>query len=831
MTDYSLWEVIKNGNKVPKKTVGTVKQIYKPTFVEEKLDMKNEMKARGTLLMSLPNKDKLKFHSYQDAKFLMKAIEKRLKKLISQLEIQGKVIEQEDINLKVQRSLPSEWKTHALIWRNKAKIETLSLDDLYKNFKIYKPELTGSSSTRQNPQNVDFVSSNSTNSTSSTNDADNTAYGVSIAHTQDRLKKLISQLEIQGKVIEQEDINLKVQRSLPSEWKTHALIWRNKAKIETLSLDDLYKNFKIYKPELTGSSSTRQNPQNVDFVSSNSTNSTSSTNDADNTAYGVSIAHTQGLQSVKERLGHYKKNDAVFKEKINILNLEVRLRDNALVEYTKKLEKAEKEIDEAASPTVENFVNSFKMIENQENFKSRLDKRYHAVPPPYTRNYIPPKLDLMFINEKVESESVDVVSNVSSSAVKTVESKFESVDVKNKGVYSTLETKPVKKNNFSSPIIKDWISDDESEGNPQQKEYKEKGIIDSGCSMHMIGNKCYHIDYEDYDGGFVSFGDHKGRISRKGKIKTGTLDFDDVHFCLTCVFAKATTDESNLWHMRLGNINYKTMNKLVSGSLARGLPLKIFKNNHGCVSCQKGKQHKASYKEKLVNSIIKPLHMLHMDLFGHTNVKSLMKKSYCLVITNDFSRFSWVFILAIKDEISGILKTFITGIENQLDCKVKVIRCDNGIEFKNSVMNQLCDMKGIKREFSVARTPQQNGVAERKNRTLIEAARTMLVDYKLPTTFWAEAVNIACYVLNRALVIKPHNKTPYELICGTPPLIDFMKPFGCPVTILNTRDYLGKFDEKANEGFFVGYCVTIHQFQVVILFSGINYNLYFDVKL
>ncbi|GJZ79174.1 putative ribonuclease H-like domain-containing protein [Tanacetum coccineum] len=164
------------------------------------------------------------------------------------------------------------------------------------------------------------------------------------------------------------------------------------------------------------------------------------------------------------------------------------------------------------------------------------------------------------------------------------------------------------------------------------------------------------------------------------------------------------------------------------------------------------------------------------------NVKSLMKKSYYLVIIDDFSRFSWVFFLATKDETSGILKTFITKIENQLDRKVKVIRCDNGTEFKNSVMNQFCKMKGIKREFSVARTPQQNGVVERRNRTLIEAARTMLVDFKLPTTFWAEVVNTTCYVLNRGY------KTPYELIRGRTPLIDFIKPFGCPVTILNTRD-------------------------------------------
>ncbi|GJX84891.1 ribonuclease H-like domain-containing protein [Tanacetum coccineum] len=111
--------------------------------------------------------------------------------------------------------------------------------------------------------------------------------------TFDRLQKLISQLEIQGEVITQEDMNLKLLRSLPSEWKTHALIWRNKEEIETISLDDLYNNLKIYEPELTGSSSTSQNLQNVAFVSSNSTNSNSSTNKADNTTYGVSAAHTQ----------------------------------------------------------------------------------------------------------------------------------------------------------------------------------------------------------------------------------------------------------------------------------------------------------------------------------------------------------------------------------------------------------------------------------------------------------------------------------------------------------------------------------------------------------
>nr|GFA08402.1 retrovirus-related Pol polyprotein from transposon TNT 1-94 [Tanacetum cinerariifolium] len=121
---------------------------------------------------------------------------------------------------------------------------------------------------------------------------------------------------------------------------------------------------------------------------------------------------------------------------------------------------------------------------------------------------------------------------------------------------------------------------------------------------------------------------------------------------------------------------------------------------------------------------------------------------------------------------------------------------------------------GIKREYSVARTPQQNKLTERKNRTLIEADRTMLANSLLPTIFWAEAVNIACYVLNRILVTKPHNQTPYELIIGRPLSISFMRPFGCLVTILNTLDPLEKFIRKAEEGFLVGYSVNSKAFRV-----------------
>ncbi|GJT10652.1 putative ribonuclease H-like domain-containing protein [Tanacetum coccineum] len=304
------------------------------------------------------------------------------------------------------------------------------------------------------------------------------------------------------------------------------------------------------------------------------------------------------------------------------------------------------------------------------------------------------------------------------------------------------------------------------------------------------------------------------KVPRQHNMYTFDMKNVDSSKGYTCLLAKASSDEAKLWHRRLGHLNFKNLNKLVKDNLVRGLPSKSFKNDHTCVACQKGKQHKASCKAKIDRYVTHPLHTLHMDLFGPTSVRSINHASYCLVITDDCSRFCWVFFLAKKDETSDILKTFIRQIENQLNQKVKIIRSDNGTEFKNRVMLEFCGEKGIKQEFSNARTPQQNGVAERMNRTLIEAARTMLADSHLPTTFWAEAVNTACYTFNRVRVTKPQNKTPYELLFGHKPILSYIRPFGCHVTILNTLSPLGKFDGKSDEGFLVGYSVNSKAFRV-----------------
>nr|GEV39371.1 putative ribonuclease H-like domain-containing protein [Tanacetum cinerariifolium] len=375
-------------------------------------------------------------------------------------------------------------------------------------------------------------------------------------------------------------------------------------------------------------------------------------------------------------------------------------------------------------------------------------------------------------------------------------------------------------------------------------------INTQGRLKHMTGNISYLSDYEPFDGGYVSFGQGGCKITGKGTIKIGKLEFKNVYFVkdikynlfsvsqicdnknsvlftesecivlgrdfklldddnvllrtlmqynmysidlnnivphrdLTCLVAKASADECMIWHRRLGHLNFKTMNKLVRHNLVRGLPTKCFENDHNFTACLKGKQHKASCKSKLVNSVSKPLHTLHMDLFGPTS-----------------------------DETSDTLKKFITEIENLKDLKVKIIRCDNGGEFRNKELNDFCSQKGIKREFSNARTPQQNGVAERRNMSLIEATRTMLADAKLPVTFWAEVVNTTCYVQNRVLVNKAHNKTPYELFNGRTPAIGFLKPFGCYVMTLNTLDNLGKFEAKGDEGYFLGYSMSSKVFRV-----------------
>jgi len=191
-----------------------------------------------------------------------------------------------------------------------------------------------------------------------------------------------------------------------------------------------------------------------------------------------------------------------------------------------------------------------------------------------------------------------------------------------------------------------------------------------------------------------------------------------------------------------------------------------------------------------------------MDLFGPVNVKSITGELYCLVVTDDYSRFSWVMFLDSKDETFDNLMILFSKLENLYKLPIRRIRSDNGTEFRNNKMLEYCNEKGILHELSAPYTPQQNGVAERKNRTLIETARTMLADSKLPVSFWNEAVAAACYTLNRALTVKKFGKTCFKLLHRRKPNLKWLEPFGSPCTVLDPD---GKFGAKSLEGFFVGY--------------------------
>ncbi|KAJ9552828.1 hypothetical protein OSB04_016873 [Centaurea solstitialis] len=272
-----------------------------------------------------------------------------------------------------------------------------------------------------------------------------------------------------------------------------------------------------------------------------------------------------------------------------------------------------------------------------------------------------------------------------------------------------------------------------------------------------------------------------------------------------CLLSKASLNQNVLWHRRLSHLNYATINQLAKAGLVTSLPALKFTKEQLCSACEMGKIKKSSHKQKVEHSTTKPLQLRHMDLCGPMHVQSINGRKYVLVIMDDFSRYTWVNFLRSKDGASEIIISFIRNVQVRLQLPVQMIRTDNGTEFKNHTLGSFLDFVGITHTFSAPRTPQQNGVVERKNRTLVEAARTMLASSKLPLHFWAEAIASAYFTQNRSLVHKRFMKTPYELVYNRPPSIKFFKVFGCECYVKNDKDNLDKFSPKGDEGVFIGY--------------------------
>nr|GEY04631.1 hypothetical protein [Tanacetum cinerariifolium] len=869
MIDYSLWEVILNVDyPAPTRVIEGVVQYVAPITAKQRLDRKNELKARGTLLMALPDKHQLKFNIHKDAKNLMEAIEKRFGRNKETKKVQKTLLKQqyESFTGSSSESLDQiHDRLQNLISQLEIVGESLSQEDISLNLKIYEAKVKISSTASTFTQNIGFVSSQTTDSTndhqSNSPQLDNDDLNQIDA---DDLEEMDLKCQMAMLTMRQGDF-FRGQEGILEQ--TDLLSW------DLISMTGAFRQ-KKNQPTMPSWVSPLQVLPVLTMRKSQ---------------FDV-ISYKTGLEYVEDRLLVYQQNEIVFEEDIKLLKLEVQLRDNALVVLRQKFKKAKQERDDLKLK-LEKFQTSSKslskLLASQTNDKTRLGYNtqvfYSSM---FDCDEIPtkPDNDLShthspstpiiedWVSDSEDDSEAALPQNAPSSVqpteylkpprpfVKPIETSilaathktaipkpktlrsnrnrkacFVHVDpttvlTKSKLVpltaarpviadvphphmtsprpAKTIITKPYlpprskinhspspKPHNFppkvttvKAPMVNDVEGVQGNWGNPQHA-LKDKGVLDSGCSRHMIGNMSYLSKFKEINGRYVAFGGNPkgGKITRKGKIRTDKLDFDDVCFVkepkfdlfsvsqmcdkknnvlfidtecivlspgfrlpdenqvllrvpmennmynvnlknivpsgdLTYLFTKATLDESNLWHRRVGHINFKTMNKLVKGNLVRGLPSKVFENNHTCVAYKKGKQHRASCKTKPISFVSQPL-----------------------------QRFTWVFFLATKDETSPILKTFITGIENQLSLKVKIIRSDNGTELKNQDLNQFCGMKGIKREFSVPRTPQQNGNTKRKNRTLIEAAKTMLADSLQPIPFWAEAVNTACYVQNRAI--------------------------------------------------------------------------------
>ncbi|GJV37143.1 retrovirus-related pol polyprotein from transposon TNT 1-94 [Tanacetum coccineum] len=256
-----------------------------------------------------------------------------------------------------------------------------------------------------------------------------------------------------------------------------------------------------------------------------------------------------------------------------------------------------------------------------------------------------------------------------------------------------------------------------------------------------------------------------------------------------CLLSKASKTKSWLWHRRLSHLIFGAINHLARHGLVRGLPKLNFEKDHLCSACAMGKSKKKPHKPKSKDTNQEKLYLLHMDLCGPLRVASVNGKKS-------------------KDEALDFIIKFLKMIQVRLKVHVRRIRTDNGTEFVNQTLREYYEKVGISHETSVARSPQQNGVVERRNRTLIEDARTMLIYAKAPLFFGAEAVATACYTQNHSIIRLRYYKTKYELLHYKLPDLSFFYVFGALCYPTNDSENLGKLQPKADIGIFIGYAPT-----------------------
>ncbi|GJU62877.1 ribonuclease H-like domain-containing protein [Tanacetum coccineum] len=796
--DYALWDVIENGNSFKPAAQTTTNAdgtstslIPGPVTTKEKVQKKNDVKARSMLLMALPNEHLMIFNQYKDAKTLFVTIQTRfggneatkknqktllkLQKIISQLAILGKNISQEDLNLKFLRSLPSEWNTYVVVWRNKPDLDTMSFDDLYNNFKIVEQEVkrTKSSNSSSSSQNMAFVSS-----PSSTNEV-NTAYKVSTANTQvSPVCTQVSTASTQVSIANLSDAT--VYAFLASQQNGSQLVCED---LEQIHEDDLEEMDLKWQLALL-SMRIGRGPRNQDSRNMNQDNSRRTINVEETSSkamvaidgsgfdwiymvddevptnmalmaflnskvyndktcsktylkgfealktqlddlriefnkYEFNLAtYKRGLASVEDQLVFYKKNEVIFYEQLVVLKKDISYKDSEISMLKSELEKFKQE-KESNQLKIEKFDNASKSLDKliriQITDKSRKGVgfvSYNAVPPPHTRLFSPLKLDLS--NSGLEEFQ---------------QPEFEGYKPKTSKSVSEYISNEVRESPHA-PLVEELVSDDKSQ-NPRgnQRNWNNQKSQQLGSDFMMYNKACFVCR---------SFDHVQDDYNYHQRERVGHLQKEDQGYVDSGCSRYMTGNMSYLLDFKEFDERYVTFGRGAKGEKITGKGiLKTSKINFEDVYFVKELQFNLFSVSQMCNK-------KNSVLFTDTG---------CFVLSPYFK---------LADESQVLLK----------------------VPRKNNMYS--VDMKNIVSKES-----------------------------------------LTC--LNRVLVVKkPQNKTSYEQFKVETPTLSFMRPFGCHVTILNTLDYLGKFDGKSDEGFFVGYSLNSKAFRVYnIRTRKVEENLHF----
>ncbi|KAJ9544696.1 hypothetical protein OSB04_024403 [Centaurea solstitialis] len=620
-----------------------------------------EMKALSTLLLAIPNEYQHQFSSCTDAKALWTALEKRFSRTKSTKRNQKAILKQQ-----------------------------------YENFTSLKNE--------------------------------------SMTQTFDRFNKLIGELATVDVKMDKDDVNRKFLRSLGEEWTIYTVSFGQGDDLEDKELEDLYNDLRIFEAEVEAKRKPIGYSHNTPLLSSENPNS------FNNTTFTNTDASFNNNTTANENISN--KNSCTSQESNDDTILEAfiasHVKSSLINDDSDQINAADLEEMDIKRPGRNNF-------DVKRGDKAGFDKSKARCYKCNEPGHFARECKGGSTNHQnsgggsSQSSRFNNRGNNPSSSQALVSQEGQGFD------WSDHAEEAIQNQALMAEIKETEIPSESNQGRRSSLWH-----VDSSCSRHMTGIMSLLEDFKRFEGGDVAFGDNPtgGKISGKGKVSKGKMTFDDVYYVeqlrynllsvsqvcdkklgvfftdteclilapgfkidesqvmlrtprkdnvycldiedasslssLNCLFSKASVSESSLWHRRICHMNFKNMNLLVKNKLVRGLPAKEFSCDDHCVACLKGKQHKIFSQ------------LLHIDLFGPTNVMSIGKKSYCLVI---------VYFLRTKDETSGLIKPFVIRMENKTNLRVKVIRSDNGTEFKNADLNSFCEEKGIERQYSAPRTP------------------------------------------------------------------------------------------------------------------------------